>query len=196
MLPCGSGTTASVVVRLAMVTSLANQTIAHSTAWALPTFRAGTAQAIEVKALSKSKKSEPFGGWLSCLYSETARCGQVTKTCDCGKDEKLYNALMSDFERQKPNDPSKEGSTLPPIEKARADRDEFLELVKEIEAGTSTDHTNSRIRPFVAIAHEHANSIFRDAGKIPEADPRHEIFECYNAILDKWNELIQLRKVE
>ncbi len=103
---------------------------------------------------------------------------------------------MSDFETQKPNDSPKEKSAPSIIEKARADRDEFLELVKEIEAGTSTEETTSRARALVAIAHERANSVLEDAGKIPDGDPRHDIFECYNQIAAEWDRLVELKKVE
>jgi len=101
---------------------------------------------------------------------------------------------MSDLEAQRPVDPSKE-RLLPTVEQARADRDRFFELVKGIEESTTVHAIDPKARTLVAVAQEHANNIIQDAGKIPKDDPRHEMFECYNAILGKWGELIQLGKI-
>lgn len=102
---------------------------------------------------------------------------------------------MSDFERQRPDD-SPQNKYLPTLEKARADKDKFFELIKEVEESATAHAIDPQTRTLAAAGEEYVANILQHAGKIPENDPRHEIFECYNAILDKWNELIRLRKVE
>lgn len=104
---------------------------------------------------------------------------------------------MSDLER--PNKTTfTENNFLPTLEKAQADKEKFFELVKEIEestaAGPVDPQIRNQVRTLVALGDEYANIILQHAGKIPENDPRHKIFECYNAILAKWKQLSFVKK--
>lgn len=95
---------------------------------------------------------------------------------------------MSDLERQRLDD-SPQNKYLPTLKKARADKDKFFELIKEVEESATARAIDPQTRTLVAAGEEYVADILQHAGKIPENDPRHEIFECYNAILTEWDRL-------
>lgn len=70
------------------------------------------------------------------------------------------------------------------LEDAKNDRLEFDTLVSQAKGANYP-----RVIELKNKADLWANYIFERAGSIPEGDPRLEIFEEYNAVLEKWRQL-------
>lgn len=83
-----------------------------------------------------------------------------------------------------PKNPEPKKIETPTVEDAKSDRQEFDTLVNQ---GNGPNHP--RVTELKNKAELWTNYIFPSAGSIPVGDPRTEIFEEYNAILEKWGTL-------
>lgn len=79
--------------------------------------------------------------------------------------------------------------TLPDIKQARSDHADFFNLTRNAQTPDDARTLDPKARRLGVKAGEIVNIIFQDAGKIPDRDPRHEIFDIYNKIAEKWFKL-------
>lgn len=83
---------------------------------------------------------------------------------------------------KEPKNPEPKRVETPTLEDAKRDRQEFDSLV-------SITPNHPRVTELKNKAELWANFFLGSSGSIPAGDPRIEIFEEYNAILEKWGQL-------